>query len=478
MPRQPAHLELNARLPNSRKILATQFSAMKLLLAVLGLTALAFSWLALPYVVNGADMLTRTGDSVQEERREQAATLSEFLTRQWYYPGGIEVKALYAHEAYFERADRGRMTEQYRPDENYVFFLTEDVHTGLLPSGLPKVSLRVGGTTIEPTVVEGPSDVSHHRMTIVSFPKVDANGVPYLGDGSFDEMRLMLSHTWDRSLTLGDKLQPVMTTFGWELPQDIPQELLDAPGFGGAVIASLSIGLLAAVLTPCLLQLSVVFMATMSASGAEAISSQGKVDRVAQKRILVAASAFVLGYIILFTLAGALIGGLGKQAQIAFSMYSRSVAVGSGILVILFGLWLGIRANAPMLCKLPGAGVMQRMKGSSTLGNVMIAIVYNLGCMSCFGGAIIATLFIYVGALGSAFTGAVTMGAFALGLGIPFMLAALFFSRVEPLILAVSKYRRGIGLVSSLVIVGFGVLLVTDNFHTLSDAIYPFLGLS
>ncbi|TCL08264.1 cytochrome c biogenesis protein CcdA [Shimia isoporae] len=456
---------------------ASKFGPLALPLSILAVIALVFSWLVLPYAVNGTSMLSRTGEVVKEERRAHATSLSEFLTRGAAFPGGITVKALYANEDYFEKADRGRMVDFYQPDANFVFFITEDVHTGLLPVGLPKAALRIGGKVVEPSSIEGPEEVSHHRMTIVTFPKFDETGALYL-TGFDPDMRLILSHSWDRENTLGDTLQPVMAQLGWENPLTIPPELLEQPGMSSAIIASLSIGLLAAVLTPCLLQLSVIFMATMSASGAEAMSTQGKVDHVVKRRVLVSAAAFVLGYVILFTIAGALIGGLGKQAQIAFSTYYRPIGIVSGTLVILFGIWLGIRSNAPVLCNLPGAKMMQRMKGGSTIGNVTIAIVYNLGCMSCFGGAIIATLFIYVGALGSAWVGAVTMGAFALGLGIPFMAAALFFTRMEPLIMLVSKHSRAFGLVGALVVIGFGVLLLTDNFHTLSDAIYPYLGLN
>jgi hypothetical protein len=41
----------------------------------------------------------------------------------------------------------------------------------------------------------------------------------------------------------------------------------------------------------------------------------------------------------------------------------------------------------------------------------------------------------------------------------------------------ISRYTPQIGLVSMVVIIGFGLVLITDNFHTLSDIIYPWLGL-
>jgi len=97
--------------------------------------------------------------------------------------------------------------------------------------------------------------------------------------------------------------------------------------------------------------------------------------------------------------------------------------------------------------------------------------------MSCFGGAIIGTLLIYVGALGSASVGAGVMGIFAAGVAIPFLLAAYFFSRMRGLFESIARHTRLVGAVSSGFIMFFGLLLVTDNFHTVSDFIYPFLGL-
>ena len=60
-------------------------------------------------------------------------TLNNMLTRFIYFPGGIEVTALYASDEYFQYADRAGSIEQYRPDQHLVFFISEDVHTGFLP---------------------------------------------------------------------------------------------------------------------------------------------------------------------------------------------------------------------------------------------------------------------------------------------------------------------------------------------------------
>lgn len=446
-----------------------------LLLSLLVLCLLTFSWLTFPVLVNGEDLLFKTGQQVKEQRKSRARSLSEFLTRPRLFPGGVEVKALYASETFFAKSDRNALTDFYLPSENYVFFVTEEVHTGLLPVGLADAKLKVNGVIVEPNLIEGPKQATHHRLATYSFPKLDKAGAP-IAQGEEGELRLYLQHPWDRSLVLDGEVQPVMSSYLWQLPMDIPAELLTKPAVSTAAAMALSVGLLSAVLTPCLLQLAVVFLATIGASSsATLVDSSSYQD--ARQRTLMTAVAFVIGYCVLFTAAGALIGSIGKHAQVAFSLYSRPVAITSGVIVVSFGIWLGIRSRAPVLCKLPGARIAQQSDGRGLWGTALVAIFYNLGCMSCFGGAIIATLFLYVGSLGSAWAGATLMGAFALGVAIPFMLAAVFFTRMTPLLNAVHRYRPQVGLFSAVIIIGFGMLLLTDNFHTFSDVIYPYLSL-
>ena len=438
--------------------------------------AIAFSWLVFPYFVNGDKVLYETGQQVQVERMGNFRTLNNMLTRFIYFPGGIEVTALYASDEYFQYADRAGSIEQYRPDQNIVFFISEDVHTGFLPEGLAKAELLLGDHVIEPVSAEGPNLVEHHRTTILQFPKFDTTGSPYINDDA-DELRLRLTHTWDRDRVDNGDTIPVPSDYVWELPLNIPTELMSRDTFTSIMVFSLSAGLLSSVLTPCLIQLVLIFFATLGGITAQQVITDHGVTPEVRRKVMRLATAFVLGYIALFVASGALIGYAGKEAQIFFANYTRPVGIASGVIVILFGIWLGIRARAPVVCRIPGAEAIQDFKTRGTFGTVLVSIAFSLGCMSCFGGAIIATLLIYVGALGSAPVGAALMGIFAAGVAIPFLLAAFFFSKMQGLFEAISRHTRLVGAVSSAFIVFFGLLLVTDNFHTVSDFIYPFLGL-
>ena len=213
--------------------------------AILGfvfVTVIAFSWLVFPYFVNGDKVLFETGQQVQVERMGDFRTLNQMLTRYIYFPGGIEVTALYASDEYFQFADREGSVADYRPDKYNVFFISEDVHTGWLPQGLSKAELIVGDETINAVSAEGPDLVEHHRTTILQFPKFNDAGRPYIDD-STDELRLRLTHTWDRDRVENDEYVPVPSEYVWELPLNIPDELLSRDTFTN-IIETSRIGLM------------------------------------------------------------------------------------------------------------------------------------------------------------------------------------------------------------------------------------------
>ncbi len=446
------------------------------ILSFVFVAAVAFSWLIFPYFINGDRMLFETGRQVQGERFDDFRTLNRMLTRFIYFPGGIEVTALYASEEYFQFADRRGAVEAYRPDKHIVFFISEDVHTGWLPQGLADATLSVGARTFKPVSAEGPDLVEHHRTTIFQFPKYDEEGKAIIGADA-EELRLSLTHPWDRDVIENGEVVPSESEYVWELPLNIPTELMSRDTFTSIMVFSLSAGLLSSVLTPCLIQLVLIFFATLGGVTAHQVVSANGISPEVRRKVLWVSSWFVAGYIALFVASGAIIGYAGKEAQLFFANYTRPVGIVAGIIVVLFGIWLGIRAKAPLVCRLPGAETIQKFETKGTVGTVLVSIAFSLGCMSCFGGAIIGTLLIYVGALGSASVGASLMGIFAAGVAIPFLLAAFFFSRMQGLFEAIGRHTRLVGAISTSIIVAFGVLLITDNFHTVSDLVYPYLGL-
>lgn len=438
-----------------------------LVLAFLATAALASSWLVFPYFFEGRTILKDVGGEIQAERQAVRETLAQHLTRYAAGPGEAEVEVLFATPVYFERASTPHMTAQYQPEKYLVFIINESTHTVDLPLQIPEVQMLVDGVPYTAVDAEGPMDTEHHRSTTVRFERLAPDGTPILRKPN-GEILLRMTSEWE----LGDTERSAL----WRLPITYPE---DTGGLLSPVmIMALSAGLLSAVLTPCLLQLIVVYLATLTGVSAAQVGSRSQVPADAGRKMFLIALTFVIGFTIFYTAAGAVIGYAGKTAQLIFAERSREVAVLSGLLVIGLGIMMGVKANAPIVCKIPAPKMLRNFDNGGFVRSALLAMGFSLGCMVCFSGAIMATLLIYVGALGSATTGAAIMFMFSLGVAIPFLAAALFLTRAVSVMPWISRYTPQLGFVSMVVIIAFGLVLVTDNFHTVSDLIYPWLGLS
>lgn len=440
------------------------------LAAVILALLIASTWLVFPYVVRDLNLIENVGADVKAEKLSKAISIGKFLNRTTFGAGEAQVDVLFATPKFFEITDRSQVVAQYRPDLYHVFLVTETTHIEDLPVALPEAALTIDGRTYAPIDVEGPLEVYHHRNVTIRFPAFDEDGEPVISVSS-TQLQLELVNSWDPG--------NAPRTFEWELPIEYPPELLDPSPWTPWMITGLSAGLLSFVLTPCLIQLLAVYVVTLTGFSADTLQERGPdLPKHARRKLVLTALSFVTGFSLLFTITGAAIGQAGKQMQMFFAVWSPTLTVVAGIVVILMGLWAGIRSQAPVVCKIVPESVRASLsKPSSYLGSAIVAAGFSLGCLTCFGGAIIATLLIYVGSIGSALVGATIMFAFSMGVAIPFMLAAVFLSRTLPVLTRIQSYAPQIGLVSMIVIVLFGLILVTDNFHALSDVIYPYLGL-
>jgi cytochrome c-type biogenesis protein len=432
---------------------------------------IAASWLVFPYLVKGQHLLQDVGTDVKQERLMQSIGIGQFLTRTTFGTGEAQVDMLYAPPRYFEITDRADVVRQYRPDRYLIFIVAETTHIEDLPVQLPEARLLIDGKAFNAYDIEGPIDVFHHRATTIRFAKFDESGAPVLTD-STREIELRLSSTWDPDTKIRSAT--------WDMPVVYPDNLRKPTAWNAVMVLAVAAGLLSFVLTPCLLQLIFVYVATLTGLSADRLTDAGQttVDSTRQQMHRVAI-AFVIGFCLLFTSIGALIGHAGKQMQLFISIWSSTISTTAGILVIAMGLWIGIQARVPYVCRIASGAMRERMSGNaSTIGAALTAIGFSLGCMTCFGGAIIATLLVYVGSLGSALVGASVMFVFSLGIVVPFLLSAFFLARALPALAKIRQFGPTIGVVSMIVMIAFGLVLVTDNFHVVSDMIYPYLGLS
>lgn len=436
--------------------------------------AISLAWLVFPYFIQGRDMLSGVGDHA---RLTKAGSVSLYLTRHLVDHPELELSVTFATDEFFQYVDQASTIGSIRPDRNFIFFVNETVHDGNLGTELPEVTMHLGDLEFEPTVSVGPQSAEHHRITMYSIPKRGPDG-QVIDLEQYESVKLFVSHYYFGS-------EQKLTFVGeWRAPFRLPEALTSRADITPIAILALGAGLLASVLTPCLLQLVVVFgsivssFSTLPSGSSRSELDEAQVTAEIRRKIMQIAVAFVIGFVALYTLAGAIIGGIGHSAQLLFAEHSRIVAIWSGVLVILMGIWVGVRGTRNMVCKIPDARAMKVSNAKDIAGSLFVSMGYALGCTACFGGAIVATLIIYVGSIGSASIGAGIMFVFAVGVAIPFLLSAWFMSKMDSLLELLARKARAISFISMLLIIAFGMILVTDNFHVVSDMIYPYLGLS
>ncbi|MGE5292300.1 MAG: cytochrome c biogenesis CcdA family protein [Micromonosporaceae bacterium] len=183
-------------------------------------------------------------------------------------------------------------------------------------------------------------------------------------------------------------------------------------------------------------------------------SRTGQVSRVGRGRTLAGATLFVLGFAALFALYGALSGGLGA----AVGAHIRGLTQILGAVTIVLGLlFTGIFERF----SLAGLTIRPSFRPRAGLvGAPLLGVLFGLGWTPCIGPTLAVVLTMSATA-GTAPRGAFLAFVYALGLGIPFLIAALAVQRGLRAFGFARRHARLIMQAGGAMLVVVGLLQVT-----------------
>ena len=220
-------------------------------------------------------------------------------------------------------------------------------------------------------------------------------------------------------------------------------ELADAAILPAALVAVVA-GLLS-FLSPCVLPIVPPYLAYMTGVKVSAL-------RERQRSAVLPALFFVLGLSTVFLLMGYAASAFGR----AFLQYQPMLVTVSGIFVILLGLHFLHVFRIPLLDR--EARIEAGDKGGTALGAYLLGLAFAFGWTPCIGPQLSMILTLAATEPGR---GTTLLGIYALGLGIHFLLSAIFIERSIGLM---NRLKRHMGLIeraSGVLLIAVGVLLLT-----------------
>lgn len=196
----------------------------------------------------------------------------------------------------------------------------------------------------------------------------------------------------------------------------------------GSVIAALPVAVIAGLLsffTPCSLPLVpgyLSYVAGMAGTESEVARELGGGQPARRSRTFMGAGLFVLGFATVFTSYGLAFGSLGAQLL----AHQEAIVRWTGVLTIGLGvLFAGAAGRLPVLGRTVRLTMTPRV---GLAGAPLLGAIFAIGWTPCIGPALAAVLTLAT-TTATAGRGAFLSLGYALGLGIPFLLAALSLTR-------------------------------------------------
>jgi cytochrome c-type biogenesis protein len=212
--------------------------------------------------------------------------------------------------------------------------------------------------------------------------------------------------------------------------------------------------------SPCVLPLVPAYLANLA--GLTAIDNT---TRKSYLPVLFHSLCFVLGFSIIFVGLGASVGLLGT----AITTHSTLLRQISGVVIILFGIFLIAAYRFPWL------NYEKRLNPSVSsnpgyLRSILIGAAFALGWTPCIGpilGAILAMAW----SSQTVGQGALLLGIYSLGLGIPFVLIGLAWGAIAPLWKGINRHLGTISIISGILLILVGILILTGNMEWLTQLV-------
>lgn len=213
-------------------------------------------------------------------------------------------------------------------------------------------------------------------------------------------------------------------------------------------------------LSPCVLPLVPPYLCYMAGVSVEDFRAEDGTASRGRWPLFLASLAFVLGFTTVFVALGAGASSIGAFLR----QWQQEIAIVAGLVIIVMGLnFLGV-IRLTLLSR--EARFQARVAPATPFGAYVMGLAFAFGWTPCIG-PVLGPILTLAGGSNTVATGALLLGVYSLGLGIPFVLAALFSGAFMRFL---GRFRVHLGKVEKLM----GVLLIIAGLLFLSGGMQSF----
>ncbi len=195
-------------------------------------------------------------------------------------------------------------------------------------------------------------------------------------------------------------------------------------------------------ISPCLLPMIPIYVSYFAGGGERS-----------QRKTLLCALGFVIGFTVVFVLMGALAGTAGSFLK----SHQTAVNIVSGLVVIFFGLnFLGVFK----LRLFRGAGGTVNTSNPGFFSSALFGVIFSLGWTPCVG-AFLGSALMLASQQGHVIEGMIMLLVYSLGLGVPFILSAILIDRLKTAFDWIKRHYNVINIICGCLLIVIGILMAT-----------------
>lgn len=212
-------------------------------------------------------------------------------------------------------------------------------------------------------------------------------------------------------------------------------------------------------LSPCILPVVPSYLAFVSGLTLGELSDHA--TPAVRRSAAIHSTLFVLGFSLVFMTMGLVATSLGTAVAQALPWVNRI----GGIVMILFGLFVLGVLRLPALYR--ELRVHLRSQPVSALGSFVVGVAFGAGWTPCIG-PILGSILLYASLETTMVEGTTLLAAYALGLGIPFVVASVALNWFLAGSVRARAWMIPLQRVAGTVLIAIGLLMVTGRFASLT----------